>query len=117
MRADDSHPQRVLRHVKELAEQLYKNVRQVARGGGSLCCPGPGCSPILPVSPPGEPVPCCGYAQGAEARGGQPPAAGAPALPPARRGHGAVDRGSILLFSIHKDILEIGSNRPRLKFS
>ncbi|XP_060162085.1 myotubularin-related protein 5 isoform X3 [Globicephala melas] len=25
MRADDSHPQRVLRHVKELAEQLYKN--------------------------------------------------------------------------------------------
>ncbi|KAF6121584.1 SET binding factor 1 [Phyllostomus discolor] len=25
MRADESHPQRVLRHVKELAEQLYKN--------------------------------------------------------------------------------------------
>ncbi|XP_043297206.1 myotubularin-related protein 5 isoform X5 [Cervus canadensis] len=25
MRADENHPQRVLRHVKELAEQLYKN--------------------------------------------------------------------------------------------
>ncbi|XP_012590530.1 PREDICTED: myotubularin-related protein 5 [Condylura cristata] len=25
MRADESHPQRVLRHVRELAEQLYKN--------------------------------------------------------------------------------------------
>ena len=34
MRADENHPQRVLRHVKELAEQLYKNVRQAARGGG-----------------------------------------------------------------------------------
>uniref|UniRef100_A0A452QBM6 UDENN domain-containing protein n=1 Tax=Ursus americanus TaxID=9643 RepID=A0A452QBM6_URSAM len=26
MRADENHPQRILRHVKELAEQLYKNV-------------------------------------------------------------------------------------------
>lgn len=26
MRADENHPHRVLRHVQELAEQLYKNV-------------------------------------------------------------------------------------------
>lgn len=52
-----------------------------------------GRSPSLP-DPPGEPVPCCGYAQSAAARRGQPPAAGTPALPPAGREHGAVDRGS-----------------------
>lgn len=100
MRADESHPQRVLRHVKELAEQLYKNVG--GRPGGAAqeaaLGPSPGSSgrrsarPRFPC-PPGEPVPRRGYAQGAEARGGQPPAAGAPALPPAGRGHGAVDRG------------------------
>ena len=97
MRADENHPQRVLRHVKELAEQLYKNVRRVTRAGGwsgeAILLPRRGRSPTLPVSP-GEPVPCCGDAQAAAAGRGQPPAAGAPALPPAGRGHGAVDRGS-----------------------
>lgn len=54
MRADETHPQRVLRHVKELAEQLYKNVSGQHRGGGPgrpLCSPSPGSSgsPGLPA--------------------------------------------------------------------
>lgn len=55
MRADESHPQRVLRHVKELAEQLYKNVG--GRPRRPLCSPSPGSSgsPGLPAHTPCAP--------------------------------------------------------------
>ena len=61
MRADENHPQRVLRHVKELAEQLYKNVRQATRAAGwsgeAILQPQRGRSPTLPVSPQENPYP------------------------------------------------------------
>lgn len=61
MRADENHPQRVLRHVKELAEQLYKNVRRVTQAmgwpGEAILLPLRGHSPTLPVSPQENPYP------------------------------------------------------------
>lgn len=61
MRADENHPQRVLRHVKELAEQLYKNVRRAARAvgwsGKAILPHRRGRSPTLPVCPQENPYP------------------------------------------------------------
>lgn len=53
MRADESHPQRVLRHVKELAEQLYKNVGGRPGGwpGRPLCGPALGARGALVCRP------------------------------------------------------------------
>lgn len=53
MRADEHHPQRVLHHVKELAEQLYKNVGRAARGRphAATVPPTRAACPRLPVSP------------------------------------------------------------------
>lgn len=59
MRADEHHPQRVLHHVKELAEQLYKNVGRAARGPAPRGhrAPHPGCSPTPACVPQENPYP------------------------------------------------------------
>lgn len=59
MRADENHPQRVLRHVKELAEQLYKNVRWGQGGwpGEVTAALAPGHSPTPACVPQENPYP------------------------------------------------------------